>query len=330
MTRIVSRPLLFSLLLTLLAAALLAGVPAFSYLPDFTTPGPQMDHWDFNAFPVTWNLNPSTGSNISGSQTVAQVMQAAFNTWNGAPIAVVTVNQGAVSTVSSESSSPSNINLICFVCTDADFTKDSQTLAVTISTSANAAGENNGHGGTTTFVGQIIKADILFNPSTTFTTGGGSAQDLQTVATHEVGHFLGLDHSAVVRAVMFPAASSNVTLAYDDVAGISLLYPKTPADVPTGEMSGSVMFTNGNPVFGAHVYAESTTANEPFPGNIRKSPIGTLTRPDGSYTIQGLPADSYIVTAEPLDGPVSNSDVSGYPKAFGQTAVQTGFTTRWH
>ncbi len=338
MTRIVSRPLLLSVLLMLMAAALLAGVPAFSYLPDFTTPGPQMDHWDFNAFPVMWNLNPDISTaHVSGSRTVAQVMQAAFNTWNGAPNAVVTVKQGADSTVSSESSSPSDINLICFVCTDADFTKDSQTLSVTISTSANAAGENNGHGGTTTFVGQIIKADILFNPSTAYNADLGACpatsttcQDLQTVATHEVGHFLGLDHSAVVRAVMFPAASSNVTLAYDDVAGISLLYPKSSADVPTGEMSGSVMFTNGNPVFGAHVYAESTTANEPFPSNIRKSPIGTLTRPDGSYTIQGLPADSYIVTAEPLDGPVSNSDISGYPKAFGQTAVQTGFTTRWH
>ncbi len=337
MTRCLSRPLLFSVLLTLLAAALLAGVPAFSYLPDFTTPGPQMDHWDFSAFPVTWNLNPSTGSNISGSRNVRDVMTAAFNTWTGAPNAVVMVNQGADSTVSSESSSANqNINLICFVCTDADFTKDSQTLAVTITTMANAAGQTSGSR-VATFVGQILKADILFNPGTTFSTDSGACappsstcQDLQTVATHEIGHFLGLDHSAVVRAVMFPAASTIQTLSYDDVAGLSLLYPKNPPDVPTGSVSGSVMFTNGNPVFGGHVYAESVTTNEPFPSSIRKSPIGTLTRPDGSYTIQGLPADSYIVTAEPLDGPVSNSDVSGYPKAFGQTAVQAGFTTRWH
>lgn len=337
MRRLIRHPLLFSTLLALMAAALLAGVPAYSTLPDFTAPGPQMDHWNFSAFPVTWNLNPTTGSNVTGTRTVAQAMQAAFNTWTGAPNATISVTRGPDSAVSTEAGSPSNVNLICFVCSDADFTKDATTLAVTITTAANAVGENNGHGGTATGVGQIIKADILFNPSTSFSTDSGACtpvattcQDLQTVATHEIGHFLGLDHSAVVRAVMFPAASVIQTLSYDDVAGISLLYPKNPPDVPTGTMTGTVTFTNGNPVFGAHVYAESTTASLAFGSNIRKTPIGTLTRPDGTYTITGLPSDSYIVTAEPLDGPVNNSDVSGYPKAFGQTAVQTSFTTRWH
>jgi len=332
------RPLLVFALLTLAAGVLLLGTPAFSYLPDFTTPGPQMDHWDFGAFPVTWNLNPSAGSNLdtSSGRTVADVMQASFNTWTSAPNAVVSVTRGADTTVSAESSSPSNINLICFVCSDTDFTKDSETLAVTISTTANAVGQSTGHGGSATYVGQIIKADILFNPNSNLTTDPGGAcslskcQDLQTVATHEIGHFLGLDHSAVVRAVMFPSASSLHTLGYDDVAGISLLYPKNPPDVPTGTITGTVTLTNGNNVFGAHVYAESVTANEAFDGSVRKTPIGTLTRPDGTYAIQGLPADSYIITAEPLDGPVSNSDVSGYPTAFGQSAVQTSFTTRWH
>lgn len=331
------RPLLLSLLLTMIAVALLSGVPAFSYLPNFTSPGPQMDHWDFNAFPVTWNLNPSAGSNIdtSSGRTVADVMQASFNTWTGAPNAVIAVSRGADTTVSAEGSSPKDMNLICFVCSDTDFTKDSQTLAVSITTTATGPGQTSG-ARTASFAGQILKADILFNPNSNYTTDAGGAcnlstcQDLQTVATHEIGHFLGLDHSAVVRAVMFPAASSIQTLSYDDVAGLSLLYPKNPPDVATGTITGTVTLTNGNNVFGAHVYAESVTADQAFDGSIRKTPVGTLTRPDGTYTIQGLPADSYIITAEPLDGPVSNSDVSGYPKAFGQSAVQTSFTTRWH
>jgi Matrixin len=310
-------------------AVLLLAAPGFSYLPEFTTPGPQPDHWDFSAFPVTWNLNPSTGSNVSGSRSVADVMQTAFNTWASSPNVLLVVSRGPDSAVSSEGASPPNTNLICFVCSDVDFAKDASTLAVTITTTANATGEDNNHGGTTTFVGQIIKADILFNPSSTFTTGGTSGQDLQTVATHEVGHFFGLDHSAVVRSIMFPAASSLTTLGYDDVAGLSVLYPKTPPDVATGKISGTVSSGTGG-VFGAQVFAESTTGNAPFGGNIRKTPVGTLTRPDGSYTIQGLPGDSYIVTAEPLDDPVSNSDVSGYSDAFGQPAVQTNFTTRWH
>jgi hypothetical protein len=324
------RPVFMLLSLAMMGALLLAAAPMFSFLPDFTAPGPQPDRWLFDAFAVTWNLNPATGSNISGTRSVADVMQTAFNTWTSAPNAALPITRGADSSAGSEASSPSNINLICFVCTDGDFSKDSSTLAVTITTTSNAAGQSNGHGGVTIVVGQLIKSDILFNPASTFTTGGGSGEDLQTVATHEVGHFFGLDHSGVVRAVMFPAASSLVTLSYDDVAGISALYPKNQPDVPTGSIAGTVTFNTSGGVFGAHVFAESITGNMAFGGNIRKTPISTLTRPDGSYIIQGVPADSYAVAAEPLDGPVKNSDVSGYAPAFGQPSLQTNFTTRFH
>ncbi|MBV8208420.1 MAG: matrixin family metalloprotease [Acidobacteria bacterium] len=314
----------------LVAFALLVPHPAFSYLPSLTSSGagPQNDRWDFTAFPVTWNINPSTGSNITGSTAVTDVITASFATWLAAPNATLQVSRGSDSSVSSESTSPANINLICFVCTG-DFSGDSQTLAVTMTTLATAVGQSDGHGGSTRFVGQIIKADILFNPTTQYSTDGSSAQDLQTVATHEIGHFLGLGHSAVARAVMFPFASSIRQLSYDDVAGVSLLYPKTPPDVATSSISGTVRLGSGV-VFGAHVFAESVTNQVSFPAAIRKSPIGALTAPDGTYTIQGLPPDSYVITAEPLDGPVANAQIPGYAPAYGQSAVQTNFTTRWH
>lgn len=316
-------------LLIVIAALLLSGNRGFSYLPSLTAPGPQPDRWDFTAFPVMWNLNPATGSNISGSNSVASVMQAAFNTWTSAPNAVIPVTRGADSTISLEASTTSDINLVCFVCSDADFALDTTTLAIAITTTANAAGESDGHGGTTRFVGQLIKADILFNSSVTFTTGGTSGHDLQTVATHEVGHLLGMAHSAIVRAVMFPYASTLTTLSYDDVAGISTLYPKTTPDIATGSLSGRITL-NGAGVFGAHVFAESVTDNAAFPPNIRKTPIGTLTFPDGNYTIQGVPGDSYVVVVAPLSGVVTNLNVSGYAPAYGQQTVQTNFTARWH
>ncbi len=323
-----ANPLLVLAPLAVLGLVLLAVAPAYPFLPSLTGASP--DHWDFSAFPVTWNLNPATGKNITGSRSVQAVMAAAFATWTNAPNATLAVTQGPNSNVSSESTSPPNINLICFVCADADFTKDANTLAVTITTTASAPGQPDGHGGTSVFVGQIFKADIIFNPNVQFSTGGGTGQDLQTVATHEIGHFFGLDHSAVVRAVMFPFASSLTTLSYDDVAGLSQAYPKPNPDVPTGAISGTVSFASGGGVFGAHVYADSTTSAQAFAGNIRKSPIGTLSTPGGSFTIQGVPPDSYLVIAEPLDLPVTNSDVGDFPKAFGQANVQTNFTTRWH
>ncbi len=312
------------------AAALVVVIPAFSYLPQLTSQ--QLDQWSTTAFPIQWNLNPATGTNVNGSAGVQTVIANSYATWIGAPNTSLPVTQGSNSNVSTESSSPSNINLICFVCSDVQF-GGTETLAETITTTADAAGQSDGHGGSTKFAGQIIKADIAFNPGVQFNTGGtgGTGQDLQTVATHEIGHFFGLDHSAISRAVMYPFAPDTLTtLGYDDVAGISLVYPKSTPDVATGTISGTVTLGSAA-VFGAHVYANSTTSANPFGAfsTIRKTPIGTLTKPDGTYTIGGVPADSYIVISEPLDLPVSDSDVS-WASEFGQGAVQTNFTTRWH
>ncbi len=54
------------------------------------------------------------------------------------------------------------------------------------------------------------------------------AFDVESVALHEIGHILGLLHSNVVGAVMFPRIAGNTVnrvLAPDDVDGIGQLYP---------------------------------------------------------------------------------------------------------
>jgi predicted Zn-dependent protease len=320
------------LVLCLLFLVIVASAPAFAWIPELTGSGnPSIDRWNFNGFTVSWNLNPKTGGNIQGSRSVHDVIAASFATWQQAPNASVSVTEGTQTDVTSEANSPAGINLVCFICTDPDFTKDNTTLAVTITTTADSAGQNDGHGGTTAFAGQILKADIIFNPGVQFSTDpGGVGEDLQTVATHEIGHFFGLDHSAIVRAVMFPFASDLTTLSYDDVAGISALYPKATPDFAAGSIAGRVRFASGTAVFGAHVFAESITASQPLGPGIRKSPIGTLSLPTGSYVIHGLPADTYIITAEPLDGPVANGDIDGFPGAYGKSALGTNFTTRSH
>ncbi len=321
--------------LALLSAALLCVAPAFSHLPQYSVPNgggaPVMDHWDMTS-PVMWQLNPNTGSNITGGGTVGNIMDASFGTWSSAPNAALRVARGADTSNTSPGFDPNssrNINLVCFVCTG-DFSSDAETLAVTITTMQDRAGASDGHGGTTHFAGQIVDADILFNPNSQFSMGASSGQDLQTVATHEIGHFFGLDHSGVVRAVMFPFAPDvQTSLGYDDVAGIAALYPKGSPDVATGVITGTVRFTNDGGVFGAHVFAQSVTNALPFPAGIRKTPIGTLTFTDGTYRITGVPPDQYIVTAEPLDDPMTASNITQYTQAFG-ASVQTGFTTRWH
>ncbi|KAG6602462.1 Metalloendoproteinase 2-MMP, partial [Cucurbita argyrosperma subsp. sororia] len=50
--------------------------------------------------------------------------------------------------------------------------------------------------------------------------------DVETIALHEIGHVLGLQHSSIENAIMFPSISEGVTkgLHGDDIAGIRALY----------------------------------------------------------------------------------------------------------
>lgn len=311
-----------------IAAVLLFPRSAKSYLAQYAGPSGSATpaRWDFSDFPVQWNLNPVVGTNVSGGN-VQEVVAAGFATWSAAPNTALALSRGP----DSQASGPAfdGINLVCFTCST-DFNSDG-TLAVTFTTTANGPGADDKHGSKSRFAGQILDADILFNPAVKFTMDGSGGSDLQTVLTHEIGHFLGLDHSAVVKAIMFPYAPPlERTLSSDDVAAISTLYPKANPDLGTGSISGKVSMTDGSPVFGAHVFAESATNAPAYPGSVRKTPIGALTMPDGTYDIQGLPPDRYTVAAEPLDGPVTNADVGNYSPAMGKASVQTNFTTRWH
>jgi hypothetical protein len=91
--------------------------------------------------------------------------------------------------------------------------------------------------------GAILDADIEVNSfRNEFSTGElQSSNDLQGVLTHEVGHFLGLDHTLVENATMLADyALSNLgtrTLASDDRAGICSIY--TPSAEPALACPGS-------------------------------------------------------------------------------------------
>ncbi|KAH6763186.1 Matrixin family protein [Perilla frutescens var. hirtella] len=67
-----------------------------------------------------------------------------------------------------------------------------------------------------------------------------SAVDLESVAVHEIGHVLGLGHSSVEGAIMYPTISSGqrkVELANDDIMGVQELYGSNP------NYNGSVSLT---------------------------------------------------------------------------------------
>ena len=167
--------------------------------------------------------------------------------------------------------------------------------------------------------GRILDADILFNGTKPFSTSNQAGRfDIQNIATHEVGHFIGLDHSAVIGATMNPFANTSDTrlrsLEADDVAAAGSIYP---IGAEPGSIQGFVR-VGGKAVSGAHVVAE----------DMNGSPASaTLSDKNGFFRIRGLDQGSYAVYAEPLDGPVTNSNFSLHTSGL---TIDTNFgTTFW-
>src|SRR5205823_11948701 len=68
-----------------------------------------------------------------------------------------------------------------------------------------------------------IGGDLQFNTGQNFNVG--TTYDLFTVAMHEIGHALGLDHSQYTGTDMYPVYQGTKTaLTSDDIAGIRAIY----------------------------------------------------------------------------------------------------------
>jgi hypothetical protein len=80
--------------------------------------------------------------------------------------------------------------------------------------------------------GEIYDADMEINATVPLSVGDPvppSGYDLDSIVTHEAGHFLGMAHSGDDRATMFahyaPGSSTMRVLTGDDVQGICTIYP---------------------------------------------------------------------------------------------------------
>lgn len=163
--------------------------------------------------------------------------------------------------------------------------------------------------------GRILEVDIFFNtavPWSVAAAGQSASFDIESVGLHEVGHLLGLGHSALgeteiraeggrrvlgKRAVMFPIAypAGNIedrTLEADDRSAITDVYGNTEASREAGSLNGRVTL-NGQGIFGAHVTATHTSTGQTVGGF-------TLTS-QGEFVISALPPGIYVVRVEPLD-----------------------------
>ena len=146
-----------------------------------------------------------------------------------------------------------------------------------------------------------IEADIVFNGvqynwSADFNSADTGKQFIESTAAHEIGHFVGLQHSPVGGATMLFRSPGGVNvqagLSNDEIAAAKWLYGKPSTLASLGRVRGNVTM-NGSAVFGAVVITEDSSS-----GNLV---AGTVTSTAGAYDLPALPPGQYSIYVTPLD-----------------------------
>src|SRR5271154_5015089 len=312
---------------------------------DVISPGSVAEQWStvLSTNPVTILTQDQTpaGSLNEIEQTITESMAV----WTG--VSGTTLIPGTFApitrTATQDACAADGVNSICFDQADPAFTPG--ILAFTRVITADSIGAQVGTGAPATQVGQILDADIYFDPSNstiTFATPAAlaanpTAYDFESLMIHELGHTLGFSHSAVFAAMMYPFAPApgsfsgmrptaqqpDAPLGDDDRTGLRVLYPSPTDTVNVGSLSGHILPANplslpASPpgvtgIFGAHVVAVDAAS-----GAVIGATIGgwSCTSPgpaqfDGTYEVGHLPVGhSYQIYAEPLDNTVYPSLVS--------------------
>ena len=267
--------------------------------------------WNQPALPdgrVPWRLSARTGGNVTGDRSPLDVLASAFMHWEDLPTSTIRFAFEGTSNGRNRNAGD-RVNLVTLDTTESLGTG---VLAATF-LSSDASGN-------------LVDVDIVFSRDVDFDTSqtpDPGRYDLESVATHEAGHFFGLEHSGLARATMVPFSDRGEahprTPSEDDRIGASLLYPEEGFLGGTGSLTGRVTLA------GASVYLSQVVAARV------NGPViaATYSAPDGRYRIDGLAPDVYVVYAEPLDGPVVPGNVGGFRSAFGGTPT-TGYGTFFH
>ena len=290
-----SRLLQRAFVLALAAIMLFGNAPcAFAYLKFGLAVNGRQVTLKWSTTPVRYFVTNQTVGGISPTDFQTAVAQA-FSTWEAVPSASITYQFAGFT--SSHPGDDDGVSTLGFL-------NEPELDRVLASTSFLVDDAT----------GALLESDIFFNSAFTWSVapnGEPGKWDVQTIATHEIGHLNGLGHSAIgetqlmngtrrvlsTGAVMFPIALgpgdiSGRQLDPDDIAGVSDLYPDNNFNRTTGSISGQVT-KNGNGVFGAHVVAFD-------PGNGDLVANFTLTH-DGRFSIAGLRPGPHVVRVEPLD-----------------------------
>jgi len=249
----------------------------------------------WTTFPVRYFIFDGDDDRVSADELRAAVARA-FTTWTESPSARISTTFGGFTTA--EPFDDDQVSVIGFQARpEMERTLGAATFEIDTSN------------------GQLVAADIFFNSTFDWSvapSGESGRFDLESVAVHEIGHLLGLGHSALgetelnssggrtilgKRAVMFPIAYprgsiEDRTIEADDIAGLGEVYASSATTRGFGAIRGRVTL-GGEGLFGAHVVAL----------NIQTGALvaGFSLTDRGDFVISGLEPGLYVVRVEPLD-----------------------------
>ena len=285
------------------AAALLLGVPAqayYHYLTYFRTnlgfpvpakfdvtrlPNSTVNFYVTDSGPATFSPNDSFGS------VLGEIKQA-LAAWNAVPSSGLRINFGGLQAPNQNANTAGG--KVVF-----------QNLAPGVlgMGTPQVSGTPNIQGNTFgTFI-PITQSLVILTNNTSQVPGPSYMESFFTTAVHEIGHALGLQHTWT-GAAMSQGVIRNTSRARpidaDDIAGLSVLYGNNGWTSNFGAITGRVSFADSTGVSMASVVA--IPVNGPA--------VSTLTNPDGTYTLNGLPPNSYQLYVHPLppDAIVANGE----------------------
>jgi hypothetical protein len=282
--------------------------PLFSAVPFFVRDSSKVYHrmqWTDPAVAVF--INPSSSNSMTNDDVNTEI-QAAADTWNSIPDCNVNIGLTSTTVTPPASDIPDGLNHISFVNSGLN----PLVIGITYTSALVSTGE-------------IIDADVQFN-QTSFQFVPWDENDpnkqtdisvnriaLRAVATHEMGHLLGLDHSPLKKrtidlfelpeSTMYPYLSDDqITLAQDDISLISFMYPSAAnryrysvrGKINSGQSPGSTLN-------GVHVILWDNITN---PNVVISSISGFSPRTgisfNGEFEVIGLPAGNYVAFIEPF------------------------------